>query len=401
MSWITLINSEFSITTGDGSVFSPQWLNATRQTSYNIKEFIFPNVAGSLVERREPKGVKYNLEVHFQGENHIDISNAFEIAARDSRAWKVAHPFYGEILVQPNQLVFDQKKYNVTKITGTLLETIDFDGIKSDISNVDAIEAATISLNDNAAEQLEILDYSAGQATVFGAQNDNAFERFKKAVTTNSQINELTNAYNEANTAINNLTIAPVIAMRKVQNVLTLPYTWELSLQIRFNALKAEFEALFQNLGIYRDVSSKKYLEGQTTSLMAAICNTAAQPLPGDYKTRTDVENTIEEVISLNNTLIENFDTLSDFDYTPKQEVFNELDAIVNFTISKLFEIAIGAQQERTFILTEDSNIINLTHRFIGLDSEDLNLDDFIEINDIGLNEILEVKKGRKILYYV
>jgi hypothetical protein len=67
----------------------------------------------------------------------------------------------------------------------------------------------------------------------------------------------------------------------------------------------------------------------------------------------------------------------------------------------RLYRIAFEAKQEREYILDEDSNIILLTHKFYEMDSEDRNINNFIETNNIGLNEILNIQKGRKIVYYV
>ena len=47
-----------------------------------------------------------------------------------------------------------------------------------------------------------------------------------------------------------------------------------------------------------------------------------------------------------------------------------------------------------------DTTPINLTHRFYGLDEDDVNLNRFIETNNIGLSEILIVKKDREVVYY-
>ena len=401
MTWITQLQSDFTIKTGEGSTFSPQWLNATHQTSYNIASFVFPNVDGTLVQRKKPKGNKFNLEIYFQGNTHLTQSQAFETAAKDPRPWRIAHPFYGEILVQPSTLNFDNTKYNLTKITGTILETIDFDGIRVETSIVEDIQIKAEDVNVASAAQMQLLDFEVSQATVLKVENDNAFERFKKAVATEEQLEGITNAYKEANAALDNIIISPVLATRKATNLLTLPYTWELDINTRFNALRSEFYALLTALGLRKSVSSKKYFESQGVALMTAICNTAVTPLPGDYNTRTDVENMIQNIINVENDFIDSLDQLADFDYTPKQEIFNDLDDLINLTLSKLFEIAIGAKQEMTFILTEDSNVVSLTHRFIGLDDTDENLDNFININKVGLNEILLLKKGRKVLYYV
>jgi hypothetical protein len=69
--------------------------------------------------------------------------------------------------------------------------------------------------------------------------------------------------------------------------------------------------------------------------------------------------------------------------------------------ISNLYSIAFAAKQEREYVLDKDSNPILLTHKFYGLDKNDVNLEKFISTNDIGLTEILNIRKGRKIVYYV
>jgi hypothetical protein len=66
-----------------------------------------------------------------------------------------------------------------------------------------------------------------------------------------------------------------------------------------------------------------------------------------------------------------------------------------------LFEIAISAQQERSILCDSDTNVILLAHRFYGLLLDDSTIQRVMDNNSIGISEILDIKKGRKILYYV
>ena len=65
-----------------------------------------------------------------------------------------------------------------------------------------------------------------------------------------------------------------------------------------------------------------------------------------------------------------------------------------------LFLLSFDARQERNFELTEDSNLILLTHKFMGL-ANDENLETFREINGIKNKELFKVKKGRVIKYFI
>ena len=401
MSWIESLKKDFVLQTGDEIKYYPEWLNASHQTSYNVSEFIFPNVAGTLVTRDLPLGTKYNLEIYFQGENHLTEASNFELSARDNRPWNVSHPFYGSLLVHPSSLTFDQTKLNVTKITGSITETIDIDGVASDVSPVDDIELTSIEVNENAAEVMELVPLTNSEIANATIDNDNAFTEFSKAVTTQSQTNALTNAYNEANAAIATATIAPIIAMRKAQSVLTLPAKFEDTVTARFDTLRNTFTALMDSALAFTKIGEKRYLEGQSSALVTAMCNTAATPKEGDYPTRTSVENMITNLVTQQGLLISTFDSLSNQDYSPNRETFQGINRVVNFTISELFNIALGAKQERTVTTNEDSNIILLAHRFYGLKTDDSTIKELAEINNLGLNNVLEIKSGTNITYLV
>ena len=75
--------------------------------------------------------------------------------------------------------------------------------------------------------------------------------------------------------------------------------------------------------------------------------------------------------------------------------------SLVSFTSSGLFQLSFDARQERVYELTEDSNLILLTHKFLGLDADDKNMNAFRKINGIKNFEIYKIEKGRTIKYFV
>jgi len=119
------------------------------------------------------------------------------------------------------------------------------------------------------------------------------------------------------------------------------------------------------------------------------------------------VVNVIYQVTSLYNEFIDEIQTLQTVDgytedsYLPDAEFLESLNFSVNYAVSNLFEIALAAQQERVIYLEEDSNLIILAHRFYGLTETDSTIQYFSDTNNIGLNEVFQIKKGRKLVYYV
>ena len=67
---------------------------------------------GSLLDRREIKGTRFNLEIYFQGADHLDLSDDFIESAKDKRFWTLTHPFYGKMFVQPLSMGVDNKLDN-------------------------------------------------------------------------------------------------------------------------------------------------------------------------------------------------------------------------------------------------------------------------------------------------
>jgi hypothetical protein len=126
MSWKDKIKNKIKVTTGDGKEYFLTWTGKTEdEEEYHIKEFTFPNVEGTEVRRGKTKGRRFQFEVFFEGDDHIEDSEDFRLSARIEKTWIVEHPYFNSIRVQPKKLKFDRKKYNITKVTGILLENIE------------------------------------------------------------------------------------------------------------------------------------------------------------------------------------------------------------------------------------------------------------------------------------
>lgn len=138
-----------------------------------------------------------------------------------------------------------------------------------------------------------------------------------------------------------------------------------------------------------------------------AISETVATPIGDEYQNATDVLDVIDNVISVYNTFVGELnelqtDTNDDIDsYSPDFEVYDAVNYSVHYAVSNLFVIALDAQQERIYYLEKDSNIISIAHELYGLLPDDSTIDNLINQNQFGIDELIQVKAGRKITYYV
>lgn len=408
MSWVEKIQTDLVITTGDGAQYRPQWMNAQKAKEFNVSEFEFVNIPGTLIDRRLPKGTRFSLELHFTGDDNLDVSSAFEASSADPRAWTITHPFYGEITVQPLDLTFDNSQYNVSTVTGTVVETIVFAGPEATVNAVDKIAADKEAVDAAIAAAFEIGPApGADEINQLADTSETLYTQGKELATTDEETENYFNLFNAANAAILGATADPLTAMRATQGLLNYPAQLATSVTDRVNLLIQQFDSLTSNIENYDTPGLKLIFESNGASLIGAMCIAASTPQPGNYYNRNSVLIIINQLVTVYNSYVVIIDGLqtanggSPSSYIPNPNGLQGLSNLVKYTVSALFLIAQDAKQERSIQLEYDSNAIMLTHRFYGLDEAGSNFDLFVNTNNIGISEILQIRKGRTIVYYV
>jgi len=401
MSWIDDIeNITLTITTGDGKSWEPKWKNASKEVEYNASVFEFVNVEGSLVLRQKPKGRKFELELYFDGENAVTIGNSFEQSARDSRIWTIKHPFYGDFKCQPLNLKQDNSGLNVSKFSITVIETITDAYPKTSVVFVDEIESQLVITNEAQANAFN----NSKELEKVSLQNDvQTLDTYlSKIIKTGEELKEFKTAVSDAVIEITNVTSSGLTILRAIQSIINYPATIEQTIEARFIALKEAFNTIIDTF-----TGNKNQFEAVAGGLVAAMYVASSTNITDDYDTRVLVFNQQDRLSEVYNEYVTYLDSLqtdradSDDSYIPSFDGLNELNKLAGLTMSNLYDIAFSAKQEREYTLDKDSNPILLTHKFYGLDKKDVNLNKFIKTNNIGLNELLNIRKGRKIIYYV
>jgi hypothetical protein len=409
VSWIDKIQTDFIITTGDGKSFKVNWLNASKAIEFNVAVFDFPNLSGTLVKRGTAKGRKFALEIYFQGEDHLDQALDFEISANDSRSWTIAHPFYGTLTVEPTDLFFDHSKYNVSKVTGNVIETITEDTPKASFNSIDKITADNDVLNETFANSF-VTNVKPNAKDISALTKNNAalYNEGKKSIKTALDAEKYFNFFNEANSAILKATSFPLDAIRKLQTLINYPGLFIDGVKNRIRTMVNQFKKLRDSLQVIKNRatrSDKKIYENNAGILVSSLAVASVTNI--DYKNRNDVLEVIALLTNTHNSYLEDLDSLQTDNggtlesYVPDVDSIIALNNLINFTVSNLFAIAIDSKQERSVLLEDDTSIILLAHRFYGLKADDSTIQYLIDTNNLGLNELLTIKKGRKIVYYV
>jgi hypothetical protein len=204
----------------------------------------------------------------------------------------------------------------------------------------------------------------------------------------------------QLSSAIDNFAAAPNLMMRQTQALINAPSLFRQSVQARVASLVENFNSLKQSVSAKSDRLQKVFFEGAGSANVSAIAIAMTVDGSQGYLKRSQVIDSIDALRATYYDFLLALDEVSDDDYNPNHDSMFALWLTVNQAIVSLFDIAFNSRQERSVLLDDDSNIIILTHRFYGL-ANDENIAFFKDTNDIGLDEILGIKKGKRIFYYV
>lgn len=399
-----LENIKFSITTGDGKTYYPLWIRGEKGKEFNAAIYDFIDVPGSYVDRKNPQSNKYPLIFFFQGDDNIEQADAFEKSANDPRAWEVKHPFYGSINGQPTTLTRNDESYNVTQIKVDFWESVTEDYPESDISIKDRVNLKKANVLQSAGvSYLSGAKPKSSDVLKIKEVSNQTQGSFAKLLDNDTKIT-YQNAYSKSLKATDSLLSDSSTAYYSTQDLVNLPATFPKPVLSRIKSFKNAYESI---KGILSDRNSKYYYESQAGSCLANACNASVNPINEDYVTREEVNEVSEILLQIYADYLATLDENQVDQYnienswSPDSELQMELYDLMSETISDLYVLAFNAKQERIVYAEKDTNLFLLVHKYMGLDLADENLENFRKINNIKNDELLVVRKERKLKYYV
>ncbi|MFA6057289.1 MAG: hypothetical protein WC756_03755 [Taibaiella sp.] len=410
MSWIDKIKTELTITCGDGKSFSPNWISASKSIEYNLATFEFKGLPGTLVYRGTPRGTRYQLQLFFQGENHLDLAEEFLESSADSRPWKVSHPLYGNLLVQPTALTIGNEEYNVSSVSGLVIETIPL--VAATQSNISPLEKIyEVKINTDIAFDrsfaTQIPSINAVDTLTMSGNIGNSFASVVQKITDSKWKDQYLNAMNKANAALNNPLFDTISTMQAVREFTTMPYQFSDDVITRLNMFVSQFTLLSGTVVNLFSRSSKKIYENNAGITISGMMLSAVTGIGTSYDNAIDVLNVIDQLVLSYNEYIENLDRLqsenggSPDSFIPDADAVGELSYLTSLTINTLLDIAADGKQQRTVYLAEDTNLILVAHKLYGYTADDSIFDKMIKNNNISNRELLMLQKGRRIVYFI
>ena len=287
-----------------------------------------------------------------------------------------------------------------------MIETITEDAPKATANPADRIlsekETADTLMADSYVAEVKP---KAADLKEMGTKTKSTFDLGKKGINNVIDSEGYFNAFNDANRAINNAVAEPLLAIRQIQAMINAPYNFISNVQSRVGTLKSQLEALAASISTIITRNSKKLYENNAGTMLSALA--AATVTNSNYASRREAVEVIDVLVEQYNAYINNLDTLQSTSgavldaYIPDASGIIQLSNLVSYTVSALLLIATDARQERSFILEEDANVFPLAKRLYGLKEDDSTIAELIATNNLTMQELLIIKKGRTIKYYV
>lgn len=417
MSWQEKIKNSIFITTGDGVKYEFKlWIEPSQEIEWNATEFDYINIPGTDVDKQNVRGRKFPLRLFLQGDDHLDQAERFRLSLNDKRFCILDHPYYGLINVQILSLKINNADLNISEFTGTAIETITDTTPITDIPAIDYIELKKIDLDALAENELTVIPTITETNTLKMSINQN-YNAGLKIATIPEQAQDYFNAFSTASNAVDVITASPILAMRTVIAMITLPAKFEATVKSRIQTLLNQFSYLRRTVigtGNNIIVTSKAAKQLYTIQGLTLISSMAIAAVTGNNRTGnrdyTNANSVLEIIDIIKNSyetflsdlgLMQSANNGSPSSYIPGYTSVFVFTQLISATIANLIDIALNGKREISVILLEDSNIILLTYKYYGLDAAGTNIQAFVDNNSLTWRDTLIIKKGREIFYYV
>ena len=382
--------------------------------------FEFPGVDGAYVQDNGVGPRKYPLRCYFHGDNHDLDATRFEELLLDVGTGRLEHPFYGTFDVVPFGSIGrrdDLKSAaNQSIVEVTFYTTIGAvypssrGNARSEIQG--SLEAFTIAASDQFAGVVT-LDSTVAKANVKSTvrkllrEVSAALEGVSEA--TAAVRREFADAMDALNYGIDVLVGQPLQLAQQIVNLILAPARAAAGIRSRFDAYSLLLDRILTSaVGIGHAYASQLPRSRERHAndfavadlfavstvaglIQAALANTFTTK-PGAITAIDTVRTEFDVVIAWRDP---RFNQLSEVDPGGSHDALgNAVARLTGYLIEASFQLL----PERRIVLDRPRTIIDLAAELYG--SVDDKLDFLIDTNELSGSEILELPRGRTIVYY-
>ncbi len=381
--------------------------NVSLELDKKTSAFNFVDADGTFVQDNGATGRRYPLRLFFTGANHDLAADTFINAVSERGTGVLEHPRYGSVDVVPFGKI-SQRDDLKTAANQTILEIVFFATIGLIFPSAQSDPASDVLASIGA--------YNISVSAAFGqlvklvtafdtATFKNDFTALVGTVTSGlGAIADVDDAVRlQFNTIANSITQSidiltsdlPALAAQTTLLIQS-PARSPATVEARLN----EFNALSNGITTNISVESPNQFNTLDLYAMSYVTGSVVSVVNNQFITKTEALGAADLLLAqLANVIIWRDDRAADLDLTDTGEAYQKLQESVALAAGFLVEISFSLKQERSIILDSGRTIIDLAAQLYG--SVDDQLDFLINTNNLSGSEILELPKGREIVYYI
>jgi hypothetical protein len=416
--------------------------DVSRETTLRGTVFEFPGVSDGYVQQTGHGPRRYPLRCIFSGAQHDLEATAFELALLEKGIGRLEHPLYGVVTCVPfgditrRDDLKSEANQSIVEVTfwTTVVEVYPSarpapqNEILAALGNFDVVAAQRFA---DATDLGSVLNKANEKATIRGflQQVSDALTGVSDVV---ADINrEFRTVQRDINFGLDVLVGQPLVLARQVRDLITLPARAYTGIRSRLDGYGRMAESIFGSdagnpttslasgaaLATRTDRIANDFHTSDffvLTSVSGSILACTATPIDNDGLVAGPIFRTRPEALDAAATIQEQFEAAVEWRDTgldalatipgvhPYQvdtgEAYQALHAAYATTLGNLVRVSFDLVPERAVVLDRPRSIIDLCAELYG--AVDTRLDFLIETNNLTGDEILELPRGRKIVYY-
>jgi prophage DNA circulation protein len=409
-SWATRLK-EAAYTSPSGRKLSFVYTDLTTTREKKTSAYQFADASGTYIQDHGAAGRRFPLRVYLAGKDCDVVAKAFEALLFETGQGRLDHPIHGAVDVVPfgdvtrrddlvtagNQVVFEVTFFETT---GIPYPSAGFDALS-------AVGAALADYNAAVAAQLEeklALSTPLDRASVLD-RIQAGVDKVTKALDSVAQAQQAINDEFEQAVAIVNGGVdafGDVLSLGvAMQEMIQAPGRAAALVAARLDAYGSLLDDLVES-----PWTTPNDFHVADAYASGAVSGSALSVTSNTFSTRTEALEAAAVVLA-------QFDALTawrdaGFDALDTGEVsvarldtggtYDGISRLVSLAVGYLVEISFTLRQERAVVLDRARNVVELAAELYP--GQDL-LDYLIETNDFTGSEILEIPRGRRVVYYV
>lgn len=384
-----------------------------RSVEKKTSAFDFPDVDGTYVQDLGSSGRRYPLRVFFWGADYDLEANRFETALLERGQGRLEHPLYGSVDVVPfgsisrrddlktaaNQAILEVTFWETTGVVYPTSRTDPASAVLRSVDEFNAAAAAQLEGGLSLETAVEPVSFKNNYLTFL----DNVQNRLAVVADVQQNVADtFEDVFDSISLGIDTLIGEPITLAFQTMILIQTPARSSALIGARLDAYADLAGSIIgsNTLQPTLDSSAKNQLQTRDLYLSGYVSGSVVSAVNAQFQTRRSAIEAADAILAQ----LEAAEAWREANYAALGVIdtggsYQQLQEAAAIAAGFLVDISFSLNQERTIVLDRARTMIDLVAELYG--GVDEFLDFFIDSNNLTGSEILEIPRGREIVYYV